>query len=191
MNLRATLKLFFLIITFIISSIFFIIDMDTIVVHLFLIPIAIQIIITKNFRKKGPKSKVFYIIFGIITFIDVGILLIPIIISLNNLIQYNYIEWNFNICYLIILWITLMLSCYDIKKETNSLNDILTIIVSLVVCLIHYRYYVDPKFLHNLIDLSTSYVLQNSYGYVRQYYNLFIVMYVVLLINKWINNLLV
>jgi len=191
MNHRAILKILFLFITFIISCIFLFTkyNIEALRYFIFLIPILIQIILTNKFISKNKKSKLFLIVFIIISLIDIIIISLPFIYTLNEFIRFGSFNLEVEFYYLIIIWITFILSFYDIKKDTNRLNDILTIIVSLIISLVHYRYYIDPKFLHNLINLEGAIVLSNSYNYVSQYYLSFFIMYIVLLIQKIINNI--
>lgn len=92
----------------------------------------------------------------------------------------------FIILYPTILFLILFFSFEDIFKKSNETNYILTIVVSIVIVLIHLRYYFDPNFINNLIDGNEG--VQCSYIYVVQNYIYFAIMYIVVLVNQAINK---
>lgn len=93
---------------------------------------------------------------------------------------------NFAILYPIFLFTILLFSIKDIFKKTNKINDILAIIASLSIILVHLRYYVEPNFPHKLItDHSFT---QNSYDYIYQNYIYFIIMYSIVLVHYKVNE---
>lgn len=188
MNPRALLKLLFLIIAFIISSIYMITTYDSITCHLLLIPIAL-FIITLNLKPKAKKpQKFYYICLAITSLINIALIIYYIYYFIQGYLHWNSLEIYPDLYYLILLWITLVTSIFDIKKDTNKLNDILTMTVSVIITLVFYRYYIDPHFLHNLVKLDGAMVGNTSYHYIHQYYNLFSIMLLVLLIQNKINH---
>ena len=92
----------------------------------------------------------------------------------------------FMLLYPTILFLMLFFSFEDIFKETSKTNYILTIVVSIVIILLHLRYYFDPNFANNLIDGNEG--SQYSYVYVIQNYIYFAIMYIVVLVHKVINK---
>lgn len=188
MNLRAGLKLLFLIITFIISSIYIIGTYESIIYHILLVPMALLIITLKLKPKQRKTKKVYYICLVITSLINIVIVAYYIYYFIYGYLHWNSLEVYPDLYYLNLLWITLIHSIFDLKKETNKLNDILTIIVCTIITLVFYRYYIDPRFLHNLINLHDAIVGNTSYHYIHQYYNLFSIMLLILLIHKKINN---
>lgn len=188
MNLRALLKLLFLIITFIISSIYMITTYDSIICHLLLIPITL-LIITLNLKpQKRKPGKIYYFCLIITSLINISLIIYYIYYFIHGYLHWNSLEIYPDLYYLILVWISLIATIFDIKKDTNSLNDILTIISCTIITLVFYRYYIDPHFLHNLVKLDGTMVGNTSYHYIHQHYNLFSIMLLVLLIQNKINN---
>lgn len=97
-------------------------------------------------------------------------------------VESNYF---FEELYPIPLFLILFLSIKDTFKKTNKTNDILTIVISIIVLLVHIRYYMDPIFLHNFITIEYD---QLSYHYVQQNYVYFVLMYFLILIHYWVNK---
>lgn len=195
MNPRSGLKLLFLTITLIISSIYIFISAEAIYFYspanpLYLIPITLLIIILKQKNKKKKHQKIFNFIFTIICLINILLFIYYLYIIISNYIKWNYIEPNFAFYYLIILYTSFILSIFDLKKDTNKLNDILTIIICFIITLVHYRYYIDTHFLHNLVNLDNAMVGNTSNNYINQYYNCFTIMLLTLLIHKKVQNLI-
>lgn len=188
MNLRAGLKLLFLSITFIISSIYIITTYDAIGYHLMLIPIALLIITLKLKPKQRKPQKIYYISLTIISLINLAMVIYYLYYLIHGYIHWNSLEIYPDLYYLILLCITLITSIFDLNKNTNKLNDILTIITCTIITLVFYRYYIEPHFLHNLVKLEGAMVGNTSYHYIHQYYNLFSIMLLVLLIQNKINT---
>jgi hypothetical protein len=80
----------------------------------------------------------------------------------------------------------LLFSFSNIFHKTNKINYILTIVVSIIIILIHLRYYFDPNFANNLIDGSEG--TKYSYIYIIQNYIYFTIMYIIVLIHEAINK---
>lgn len=188
MNPRALLKLLFLIIAFIISSIYMITTYNSITCHLLLIPIALLIITLKLKPNQRNPKKFYYICLATTSLINIALIIYYIYYFIHGYIHWNSLEIYPDLYYLILLWINLIASIFDVKKDTNKLNDILTMIASGIITLVFYRYYIDPHFLHNLVKLDGAMVGNTSYHYIHQYYNLFSIMLLVLLIQNKINN---
>jgi hypothetical protein len=92
----------------------------------------------------------------------------------------------FIILYPTILFLMLLFSFSNIFDKTNKINCILTIGVSIIIILIHLRYYFDPNFANNLIDGSEG--TKYSYIYIIQNYIYFTIMYIIVLIHEAINK---
>ncbi len=94
----------------------------------------------------------------------------------------------FILLYPTILFLMILFNISDIFKKTNKINYILTIVVSIVIILIHLRYYFNPNFANNIIENFDG----NEYteNYVIQNYIYFTIMYLIVLINKAINKAL-
>lgn len=92
----------------------------------------------------------------------------------------------FILIYPTILFLMILFNISDIFNKTNKVNYILTIVVSVVVISVHLRYYFDPSFANNIIEnfdrneFTENYVIQN--------YIYFVIMYLIVLINKAINK---
>lgn len=89
----------------------------------------------------------------------------------------------FTITYPIILFIILLFNFEDMFKQTKKANDILMTIVSILVILIHLRYYLDSNFIYRGND---EYLV--SYQYITQNYIYFIIMYVIIMLHRRINE---
>lgn len=188
MNPRKALKLLFLLITFIISSIYIITTYDSIIYHLLLIPIALLIITIKLKPQKRKPGKIYYFCLTITSLINLVLIIYYIYYFISGYLHWNSLEIYPNLYYLILLMCTLVANIFNLKKNTNKLNDILTIIACTIITLVFYRYYIDPKFLHNLVKLDDAMVGNTSYHYIHQYYNLFSIMLITLLIQNKTNN---
>jgi len=95
----------------------------------------------------------------------------------------------FIIIYPTILFLMLFFSFNNIFNKTNKINKanyILTIVVSIIIILIHLRYYFDPDFANNLMDGDEG--VQYSYVYVIQNYIYFSIMYIIVLVHQLINK---
>lgn len=189
MNPRASLKLLLLIITFLMSSIYIYTIADTFIYNIVLIPLTL-LIITLNLKPQNKKPKKFYyIILSIVSSINIFLIIYYLYYLISEYINCNSININIDFYYLIILNIIFSISIFDLKKDTNKQNDILTIITCIIISLVHYRYFLDPHFLHNLVNLDSATVGNTSSHYIYQYYPYFIIMLSTLLIQRKINNI--
>jgi len=186
---KKILKLLLLSITYIIS-IYFMFYTNSFTIEfpsstfLFIFTIFEIILIKRNKNQKYTKSIKFL---SLLNLIFLTIYLINHIIDYTN---YHHITNDSSFLYLFIISITLLITIFDIKKQSNKLNDILTIIICFLICLIHYRYYLDSNFIHNILTLTKdSTFLQNSYNYISQYYSLFAIIFIILFIQNIINNI--
>ena len=93
--------------------------------------------------------------------------------------------------YILIISYVLINSILEFKRENSITNDLLLCIISFIIIVIHIRYYFDNSFLHNLLTITdnNNIVLQNSYSYITGYYGYFIIMFIIVLINKKINSI--
>lgn len=147
-------------------------------------------ILLLNKRNKFNNNKIFKIILIILTILSISIWLLYISIIIKEYINFNTINIRISNIYFTTLIIIIVNDFEDIWKSSNKTYNILTIIVTLLVIIIHYRYYIDNKLLHNLLRIKdiNSIILQHSYIYITQYYSLFTIIYIILIINKKINN---
>lgn len=139
-------------------------------------------------QNKKPK-KFYYIILSIVSSINIFLIIYYLYYLISEYINCNSININIDFYYLIILNIIFSISIFDLKKDTNKQNDILTIITCIIISLVHYRYFLDPHFLHNLVNLDSATVGNTSSHYIYQYYPYFIIMLSTLLIQRKINNI--
>lgn len=189
MKNRNILKLI-LLLTMVILSYFFILSNNLLwvyeynnLIYIFLLPILLPINIYLLEKKSNNKfTYLFSIINGIFLFIE-------IINIIKGYFEYN----NFLIEYFYILIISYVLinSILELKRENSITNDLLLCIISFIIIVIHIRYYFDNSFLHNLLTITdnNNIVLQNSYSYITGYYGYFIIMFIIVLINKKINSI--
>lgn len=93
--------------------------------------------------------------------------------------------------YLLIVNYALIDSILNYKKKTSLTNDLLICISSFFIIVIHLRYYFDNSFLHNLLNITdtNNMVLQNSWNYITNYYEYFIIMFLIILINQEIDSI--
>ena len=192
MNYRGICKLIIIFVALISSIIFMfftnqylsISNLSTALLFLFIIFDYLLII----FRKKHKSFKSIYFISGVVVIITCY----HLYFFIHNYILFNSLEVDASWFYLLILFLLFIDSFMDIKKKSNQLNDILTIIVCLLISFVHYRYYLEPRFIHHLTKLpdmsSFGIGLQDSYMYVTKYYLLFISILFVLFVHKKITN---
>jgi hypothetical protein len=194
MNKRGLIKYTFLIIAAAISF-YFMITSDTGfedrpgILALYSLPIAITVFMFVN-KNKIKKFKFIY---------DVTLMLLIIACALFlGFLCYDQISCYFDvqcspsydaiflILYPTVLFTMIFLSFNDINNKTNKTNDILTIVISSLIILIHLRYYFEPNFVDKLIkgdifnDFSSSYITQN--------YIYFTLMYLIVLIHNRVNK---
>ena len=126
---------------------------------------------------------------------------ILILFSLLYIFLFLYIIWGYIICFsnyncspefqgILFIALSLMMLVFnfkDIFHQSNKTNDILTIIVSLLIILIHLRYYYDPYLVYYLI--KEDFYQEYLYNYVTQNYGYFTMMYFILLIHRKINQM--
>jgi hypothetical protein len=91
----------------------------------------------------------------------------------------------FVIIYLMLLFNLLLFCISDIFNKTDKVNDILTIVVSLIIILIHIRYYLDPHFIYRIIEGNEYLIYSNNY--ITQNYIYFIIMYAVVFLHRKFN----
>jgi hypothetical protein len=88
--------------------------------------------------------------------------------------------------YTLLLFISLVFNFRDLFNMSNKTNDILTIIVSMIIIIIHLRYYLEPNFLHRLVEGELY--IGHSYDYVTQNYIYFIMMVLIVLLHHKVNK---
>ncbi|MFA5407414.1 MAG: hypothetical protein WC343_01425 [Bacilli bacterium] len=194
MNKRGLAKFVFVLMASI-ASFYFMLDSDSgfdsmfnsVMICNFILALTIFMYSNKN---KIVKGKLVYDVILIL------LLLFSLAYSINFI--YSEIAYLFNISYStetsttftiifpVFLFIMILFSFKDIFNKTDKVNDILTIVVSTIIILIHIRYYVDPNFIHKIIK-SDSYI-QSSYYYIFQNYIYFVVMYFVVLTHRFVNK---
>lgn len=92
----------------------------------------------------------------------------------------------FVVIYPTFLFLLILLGFNDIFHKTNKTNDILVIVISTIVILIHLRYYLEPNFTHKLIAGEGYY--EYSYDYIMQNYIYFSIMYLLALMHYRVNK---
>lgn len=195
MNKRGLIKFLIVLTTVVISFYYIIVTNDngidslvnTITIFNFLFALTIFMFSHKD---KIKKNKFIY---------DV-ILMLLMIFSISYFLYFVYAEGScyfssaceigydtlFTVIYIVFLFTIIFYSLDDIFHKTNKTNDFLTIAVSLVIILIHLRYYFEPNFVHKLVEnrLFEDY----SYYYVVQNYVYFSMMYFIILLHYRINK---
>ena len=188
MNYRGFIKFIFVFISFISSVIFMFVTNKSFSIHyistalLFCFGIIDYILIM--FKNKHYDNKSIYFISVI-----VAILFFYHVYNIvHEYISFQSFSFDISWYYLFILVILMIDSLFDIKRESSFLNDVLTIIVCLIISLVHYRYYLEPNFIHNMVKLpdmsSFGIGLQDSYFYVTKYYVWFLYVLIVIFIHK-------
>ena len=194
MNPRACFKYLLLIIGFVCSCFFMIITNKLSDLGLFgifggiLLSFNILMFNKKSSVKKD--NKMFKIFFLILTILDVLIWGNYICLVIREFISFGTIDFRVSYIYFTVFCIMVVNDFWDIFKSSNILYDVLVMMVCIMVIFVHYRYYIDGRLLHNLLGVRdvNSVILQHSYIYITQYYWLFSIMYIVLIINKRLNN---
>lgn len=194
MNPRACFKYLLLIIGFVCSCVFMMVTNK--LSDLGLVGIFGGILLSFNilvFNKKSSvkkNKKIFKILLLGLTILDVLIWGYYVYLVVSEFINFGIIDFRPSYIYFTVFCVMVVNDFSDMWNRSNILYDILVMIVTIIVIFVHYRYYIDGRLLHNLFGIRdiNSVILQNSYVYVTQYYWLFSVMYIVLIINKKLNN---
>ena len=190
MNPRGILKLLFVLISFLLSSFFIFFSSNLYIFEypasiFYLFPIGVFVIFLEIGKRRKLKKFWKKIYVGVVA-INIGMVVYYVYKVIEMYLKFRIIESNLAFYYSILMMILLISSFFDIKGESDKLNDFLTIITCIMITLVVYRYEVDPNFLHNLLKIKdpNNFVLQDSYHYVTQYYPSFIAVLLVLLIQK-------
>lgn len=144
-------------------------------------------------RKKIAKSKAIY---NIITIISIVLLASTLALYIYTKVSCYFsssclISFEMEkVAIYIILSVLMLLFCFkDIYSKTNSVNDILTVVTCLLIMFIYLRYYLDPGFAHNILNIDMKDVYKSSsYIYITQNYIYFSIMYVLILFHKLVNK---
>jgi hypothetical protein len=151
---------------------------------------ALTIFMLSNVNKIKKHKFIYDIILLLLMIFTIGIFLYiiycDIVCSLDANCMVNF-DSNFTIIFSMLLFIMILFGINDIFNKTNGVNDILTIIVSSLIILIHIRYYVDPNFIHKISEGEEF--IEHSYYYVTQNYIYFIIMYAVVLLHRKVNKI--
>lgn len=195
MNKRAFIKYIFVVLAAIISFYFIVtneqIGINSMFSWLMLVDLLIALGIFMFFnRKKINKLKLIY------NFILILLLLFTV--AFLSFFFYEIFRCYFNIScgqetsnifmmfYPIFLFMMLLFSFTDVFGKTNKTNDILIISISILIILVHLRYYFDTSLPHRIIE-DEKY-LQDSYYYITQNYIYFVFMYLISLIHYRVNK---
>lgn len=178
MNYRGMLKALFVLITFIISFVFIIIQNSYTAFFypaspIYFLTVGLLVFFYEmNKRKKFMDWKRKLLIFIIILNVGLGVYyIVQLVIQYAN---FHSLDSNIAFYYSLLLWILLIVSLFDSRGESSLLNDILTIVTCVVITLVFYRYEIDPNFGRIL----------SSYHYVTQYYYSFAFVIMALLIQR-------
>lgn len=195
MNRRGTIKFIFVFLATLISFYFMVftsrtigIDSISMIALFFIIPLTIFMYQELKYIKK-PKLKFIYdVVLMLLTICSIGIT-IYIIINMISCSFSTNCSYDLNSIYLI-LYLPVLLSIFlisipDVFDKTNKLNDYLTIIGSIIVILIHIRYYKDPNLSNNIFTNTNN---TEYYIFVSQNYIYFVIMYITVIIHKFINK---
>ena len=193
MNYRNLLKLLFIFITLFISVFFMFVTNQNLTIEYFYTAFLFVFILLDYiliiFIKKYNTKKSIYFVTGIILLLGI----FNIYSMVCEYIDTKFVSFDSVWYYLLFLFIMFIDAMIDIKKKTNKLNDVLLMLVCLFISFIHYRYYMDSNFIHNMMKLplfsGVSVDLSYSYHYVSQYYWLFIIILLVLFVHKKIVNI--
>lgn len=187
MNGKSFIKNILLLIMFLISCVFLLTNPQSFF-GIGTRPLFIPLTLSLNhllISKRNSSNKFLKICFVLLTILNSLWFIYHTYELISHYLKWNDMEFDIHYLYLICISITFFTSLPDLKKETNSINDILTIITTILIILIHYRYYLDKNLLHNLIHLSYNATsLQNRFTYITQYYPTFITMYTFLFLHK-------
>lgn len=192
MNKRASLNLLILLITLIISS-FFIISNSLLsfinqLEPCLFITLTILILLIELKPNSNHHKKIYQTTLLISISSNIILFLYLLTLSLKEYITYGIPTINSSFYYFLILYSSFLITCFDLKKETSTTNDVLTILTSLTILFIHYRFYLDKNLLHNIVSATSDSFFQKNI-YITQYYPYFMLMYLILIINKKINSI--
>lgn len=191
---RNIVKLFFVVITVLLSFFTFLSTryeystMSAVSVLLSLV-FAIPIIMHSKMNViKNKKIKLIYrIIMYVLYFVSFLIILflaLDIIIYQKNLfLKFDNLKKIFsNLLFMTSSWTMLFFSFVGLEEKESKTNFILNIIVLLVVILVHLNYFINP----NLKTIISETMVGEKALYITQNYIYFGIMYVLLIINKFI-----
>lgn len=151
-----------------------------------IIPITIFMYQELKYIKK-PKIKFIYdILLLLLTIASIGIIIYIAytIISCAFSENCSYELFTiYTILYIPTIVAIFLLSIPNIFRKTNKLNDYLTIIASIIIVLIHLRYYIDPNLLNNIYPNMSGNDI-----FVTQDYIYFIILVVTVILHKFINR---
>lgn len=195
MNKRGTVTFLFVFLATLISFYFMtftsrILDVSSIGMIALLFIISLTIFMYQELKHlKKPKLKFIYdVVLMLLTFCSIGIIIFigitytSCVFSINCSYDINTI---FSTIYIPVLLSIFLLSIPSVFGKTNKLNDYLTIIASIIVILIHIRYYRDPNLLNNLYPNPNN---EDYFFFIYQNYIYFVIMYITTIIHKFINK---
>lgn len=155
-------------------------------VILFLVALTIYMYFNKN---KVKKNKFAYDVTLMLMMVFSALFMVYFIYSIISCLLNPACgdAWNslFLGIYPILLFLMLMFGIKDMKHKTNKTNDVLTIVSSSLIILVHLIYYLEPNFIHKLN--STFFIY--SFDYISQYYVYFVIMYFVVLVHYRVNKI--
>lgn len=188
------IKLFFVVITVLLSFFTFLFTryenstMSIVSVFLslvFAIPFIMQskTNVIKNQKKKLIYNGIMYILYCV-SFLIVLFLSLDIITCQTDIfIKFDrYKEVFSNLLFMTTSWLMLFFGFFELDEQSNKTNFVLTIIVSLVIVVIHLAYFINP----NLKTIINELQIGEKALYITQNYIYFGIMYVLLLINKFV-----
>lgn len=195
MNKRGTITFLFVFLATLISFYFMtftsrVLNISSIsmIALLFIIPLTIFMYQELKHIRNQKLKFIYDVILMLLTLFSIGIIIFLGIAFTSCSFTSNCSYDISNIS--IIIYIPVLLSIFllnipSVFGKTNKLNDYLTIITSIIVILIHIRYYNDSNLLNNIYPNSNN---QDYFIFIYQNYIYFIIMYITVIIHKFINK---
>lgn len=150
---------------------------------------ALTIFMFFNMNKIKKNKFIYDVILLLLMIFTIGIFLYSIYCDIRCYFDARCMinfDSSFTMIFSMFLFVMLLFGFIDIFNKTNKTNDILTIVVSSLIILIHVRYYLDPNFIHKIVQGE---YIQYSYYYITQNYIYFIIMYTVVMLHRKMNKI--
>ena len=149
---------------------------------LLMLPVIILVDIILFGKKRGRLLGVFKYLFLVICVIIGGIFIYNII---RDYLLFSVFDGDMLFYYYLIV-VSVVFGVSIVNRNSNStIYDNFILVFAIINILIFYRYYIDPYFIHNNYNVSKY---DGHFNYINQYYLVFIMGYVVLLIGNKIEQ---
>lgn len=191
---RNIVKLFFVVITVLLSFFTFLSTryeystMSGISVLLslfFAIPIIMhsKMNIIKNKKLKLIYRIIMYVLYFVSFLIVLSLALDMVINQTNIFLTFDNLKEKFsNLLFMTTSWLILFYSFTGFEEKESKTNFVLNIIVMVVIILVHLNYFINP----NLQTIISETTIGEKALYITQNYIYFGLMYVLLIINRFI-----